>query len=235
MSFKSVIEASDCSRDNEKIVHKIISPFNRNDSSDDCLHGPRKIIPENKRLLKILGIINNMYKERVRKTKGIIDDPDLIITIYEEWNENLKKYCLDLIDIMEELKKDAFMQLNALGEKLNTSMFEISKASVMREDRDNLIELIRRTFTDNRGWDFGGLKFHTIAISDIFGEDLEDVICKDNEDSVRKTDMDQGDLTVRLNQKKKKIADILRDNDLLKSEVSCLKRQIKRDADLKNK
>ncbi|KAL5279032.1 hypothetical protein ACFFRR_003572 [Megaselia abdita] len=227
MSFKSARDKPEKTFfDSEKTVHKIINNFHRNDSSDECPSRPWKIIPQKKNTakpLKILSVLNNIYRERIRRTKDIVRDPDLIITIYEEWNENLKKYCLNLIEMMEELKKDAYMHLDVLGEKLNSSMFEISKQDAVKDDLANLIELIKRTFNDNRGWDVNGLKFQTITLTDIFGEDFETDISESESKKLERTEESD----------QKKMADILKDNDLLKSEISYLKRQIKRDLDSK--
>lgn len=238
MSFKSVIENPNY----EETVHKMVNNFYRNDSSDEYLSVHGKIFPpQNKPLfkpLKILSILNTMYKERVQKTRGIVNDPELIITIYEEWNENLKKYCWNVIEMMEELKKDACMQLDGLGDRLNNSMLEISKQSVLREDRDNLVELIKRTFNDSRGWDVNGLKFHTITLADIFGENFEAVLYEENAEPETKEvtkPADQTELAVQLDRNRKKMAQILKDNDLLKSEISYLKRNIKKGTGLKNK
>lgn len=236
MSFKSVIENPSY----ENTVHKMVNNFYRNDSSEEYLSGPGKIPLNQQSLkpLKILSILSSMYKDRVQKTRGIVNDPELIITIYEEWNENLKKYCWSLIDMMEELKKDACVQLDGLGDRLNNSILEISKQSVLREDRDNLMELIKRTFSDSRGWDVNGLKFHTITLADIFGENFEAILDEDNAESetkeVTKHD-DQGELILQLDRNRKKTAEILKDNDLLKSEISYLKRQIKKGTGFKNK
>lgn len=230
MSFKSTIDVPNYSKNDDKTVQRIINNFRRNDSSMECVPGPKKN-PRNKKLLSIFSVLNNIYKERVRNTKNIINDSDLIVTVYEEWNASLKKFSLSLIEMIEELEKEACNQLDGLDEKLNTSLFEISQQSYLKEDRDNLVKLIRRTFCDDRGWNVNGLKFNTITLSDIFGEDFENDFINDNTDCGSETTIkSDNQLTDH-----KKMDEILRDNDLLRCEVDYLKGQIKRDSERKNK
>lgn len=227
MSFKSLAENSE-----EETFCKIINNFKRNESSDECFSIPPTPIHSAKleKPILVLKTLNEMYKERIRKTKQIVQDPELLITVYEEWTNSLTKYCINLIDVLGELRKDACVQLDGLESKLNSSLFEISKQSNIKHDLCNLMELIRRAFKDDRAWDISGLKFKTVTLADIFGEDFEMGLCEfSDSESKQETKSDNVcNLTSRVEPKDKKMADIIRDNDLLKSEIAYLKKEIQR-------
>ncbi|CAD7079621.1 unnamed protein product [Hermetia illucens] len=197
----------------------------------------------------ILGELNKIYEERLadidEQTNGNFE---LKYLTYKEWVEMLLKLIKDLIDVVQELEYEASSRIDLLEKKLQSEGGQgcnTTEIGNLKNDVANLVELIRRTLEEGK-WNLEGLNFSTLKLKDIFGQKIEvtdapNVQAYQNDsprgtetnddETLPGTDEDKvfkaciAELKDCLREKEVQLAEKLKQNECLQSELRFFKNQ----------
>lgn len=85
--------------------------------------------------------------------------------VYCDWVSKLIEQNTDLVELVEELEREACLRLNMLEMK---SKEDFTKMKNLKTDQNNVLEVLKRA-REHRRWDADGLQFHYVTHEDLFG------------------------------------------------------------------
>ncbi|XP_062547451.1 myosin-9-like isoform X2 [Armigeres subalbatus] len=115
--------------------------------------------------------LNLLLEGRLRIAEEHGNESDFKIKLYEDWVKQLRLFNLDLVATINELQetcKDRIVLMRAMYKK-NLARLGPQALQRIENDRDSLVEVIRRASTTGR-WDMSGIKLNDISLDQLFGE-----------------------------------------------------------------
>uniref|UniRef100_A0A1A9VXU4 Uncharacterized protein n=1 Tax=Glossina austeni TaxID=7395 RepID=A0A1A9VXU4_GLOAU len=116
--------------------------------------------------------INETFLNRLQDIDNNADGHrDLKLITYQEWVDVLLKINQSIITNMEELESEVAERLQCLRRKVNTDCRRSQSDELLkcRQDINSLIRIVQNAY-HNDAWDFQGLCFETISLSQILGD-----------------------------------------------------------------
>ncbi|XP_037894568.1 restin homolog isoform X1 [Glossina fuscipes] len=113
--------------------------------------------------------INGVFLNRLQDIDNNADGHrDLKLITYQEWVDILLKINQSIITNMEELESEVAERLQCLRQKVNTDCRRSQSDELLkcRQDINSLIRIVQNAY-HNDTWDFQGLSFETISLSQI--------------------------------------------------------------------
>uniref|UniRef100_A0A1B0APV9 Uncharacterized protein n=1 Tax=Glossina palpalis gambiensis TaxID=67801 RepID=A0A1B0APV9_9MUSC len=135
--------------------------------------------------------INGVFLNRLQDIDNNADGHrDLKLITYQEWVDILLKMNQSIITNMEELESEVAERLQCLRQKVNTDCRRSQSDELLkcRQDINSLIRIVQNAY-HNDTWDFQGLSFETISLSQILcdGETERNAQYMRNTDTVIET------------------------------------------------
>ncbi|KAL9924469.1 yuri gagarin isoform 2-T6 [Glossina fuscipes fuscipes] len=135
--------------------------------------------------------INGVFLNRLQDIDNNADGHrDLKLITYQEWVDILLKINQSIITNMEELESEVAERLQCLRQKVNTDCRRSQSDELLkcRQDINSLIRIVQNAY-HNDTWDFQGLSFETISLSQVLcdGETERNAQYMRNTDTVIET------------------------------------------------
>ncbi|XP_055545663.1 uncharacterized protein LOC129730389 isoform X3 [Wyeomyia smithii] len=118
--------------------------------------------------------INQVFENRLRLVEQETEDPRYKIKVYQDWVRELRSINIGVVEAIKAMQDSCQRQLSRMSEtyKRNLTRFGPETQARLMNDRDGLVEVIRRAHTSGR-WDIEGIHFLDLSIDDIFGKKTE--------------------------------------------------------------